>query len=782
MIRLFAILFLVLAVFGARAAERISLSITVSNLPVTGDALGFSAPATKLITWSNTTSSTFVSTNLTMAGCATNLFLQMAAYAPWTPRPALQWVNDTNFLVIAECGAVITVTNSGTWAVLSLDTNDCAALIDVRVPVASEKSAGVRNYIASELVKAVNTYATNVFDGIRLTNLTGLNGTVNRLTNGNYVTATNNGGLSSGVIISNVIQLHGTNHLLYGGTVEASILTNNVITNVAVLHGTLLGLTNGVLTANRITNGVGLNATVYWLTNGVWTNATFDVPKMTNATVYGGFSSPGYMADGTLAATSEQFGSGALATNTSALAVGSAALAAGEFSTAIGRSTLATNYNSLAIGPSAEARGRSSIAIGGEAISELTNTIAIGTGAYAGHHNSVAVGVNATTTAAGQMMLGSADVSQVATFGRIEAGSYTNSMHTGSNAFRGSVGWEEVSISTLANGNNIAAPATNKFMRLVASGPTAAFALCGIQGGWNGRELVIWNDTGQAMTMAHESGVDPTPANRIYSTSQGDLACGTNAVVWLMYSAAKSRWLITATTLTNNPSLANDSVTDGILRNSAAVSVIGRSVNSAGDPADILFGGNGRVLGRSNDIVSAQQLALTNFWFSNVDFNAVSNGQVIAYHAASGKFTNMTVKDTYTVSFWQGISALASPADSTTYFVGAAQVAAIGTTYAATAVQVPHAGTVVGVTISVTCVAGTAEDVAHYVRVNDTTDSAVVNIDYDATYKTGYSGSLSVPVAAGDTLALKIVTPAWATNPTGLRVWATVTIERTQVP
>jgi hypothetical protein len=43
----------------------------------------------------------------------------------------------------------------------------------------------------------------------------------------------------------------------------------------------------------------------------------------------------------------------------------------------------------------------------------------------------------------------------------------------------------------------------------------------------------------------------------------------------------------------------NDAVTDGKLRNSAALSVIGRSANSTGDPADIAAGTDGHVLRRS---------------------------------------------------------------------------------------------------------------------------------------------------------------------------------------
>lgn len=52
----------------------------------------------------------------------------------------------------------------------------------------------------------------------------------------------------------------------------------------------------------------------------------------------------------------------------------------------------------------------------------------------------------------------------------------------------------------------------------------------------------------------------------------------------------------------------NDLVTDAMLRNSAAVSVIGRAANSTGDPADIAAGANDRILRRTGDALNFGQL------------------------------------------------------------------------------------------------------------------------------------------------------------------------------
>lgn len=55
----------------------------------------------------------------------------------------------------------------------------------------------------------------------------------------------------------------------------------------------------------------------------------------------------------------------------------------------------------------------------------------------------------------------------------------------------------------------------------------------------------------------------------------------------------------------------NNAVTDAKLRDSAAVSVIGRSANSSGDPADIAAGADGNVLRRSSSTVGFGTIDLT---------------------------------------------------------------------------------------------------------------------------------------------------------------------------
>lgn len=67
----------------------------------------------------------------------------------------------------------------------------------------------------------------------------------------------------------------------------------------------------------------------------------------------------------------------------------------------------------------------------------------------------------------------------------------------------------------------------------------------------------------------------------------------------LMVDTATVAWTYTDASGTLEASVPDDAVTDAKLRNSAALSVIGRSANSTGDPADIAAASDGDVLRRS---------------------------------------------------------------------------------------------------------------------------------------------------------------------------------------
>ena len=99
--------------------------------------------------------------------------------------------------------------------------------------------------------------------------------------------------------------------------------------------------------------------------------------------------------------------------------------------------------------------------------------------------------------------------------------------------------------TSLANGNNATIDFGAKVFVKIKAGPTGAFAICGIAGGADGRELILYNATGQNMTIANDSGVEPTAANRIYTNTGADLTATTgNGMVRLIYDSEDSRWIV----------------------------------------------------------------------------------------------------------------------------------------------------------------------------------------------------------------------------------------------
>lgn len=115
-----------------------------------------------------------------------------------------------------------------------------------------------------------------------------------------------------------------------------------------------------------------------------------------------------------------------------------------------------------------------------------------------------------------------------------------------------------------------------------------------------------------------------------------------------------------------------------------------------------------------------------------------------------------------------------SPNDSTIYLMNNIGLHTTSTAYAETAIL--RTGVIRKAYIHVhnqtqDC---TAEDTSFYVRVNNATDyllftGSMANAIYPQTVN-----NLSIPVAADDYIHVKIVTPAWVTNPTGQYVQVTL--------
>lgn len=122
---------------------------------------------------------------------------------------------------------------------------------------------------------------------------------------------------------------------------------------------------------------------------------------------------------------------------------------------------------------------------------------------------------------------------------------FTNATFSGTNNFpQGSdISFSRFPITSLANGVNAAVPiGTNVFVEV--SGPSADFAINGIANGRDGKLVIIVNQTGFNMTVAHQSGTDPTANNRIISMTGSDRITTGNGTATFIYSASAARWLL----------------------------------------------------------------------------------------------------------------------------------------------------------------------------------------------------------------------------------------------
>lgn len=258
-----------------------------------------------------------------------------------------------------------------------------------------------------------------------------------------------------------------------------------------------------------VSNSPAISGNVDTLTNGVWRGGSLSSPFTTNLVNKGNaISSPG------AGVFSEQFGSGAIASGAGAAALGRSSSATGASSLAAGNGSLASGDNDVALGTGAAATGG--------------NSTGVGAGATVSHANSIALGYLATTTAANQVMVGTATL-------------YTHipgNLRVDGNT---EITFKRFAVTSLANGNNAGVVVgTNTFIEV--SGPSAAFTINGIAGGRDGKEIKILNYTGFNMTIAYDSGTDPTAGNRIYTPTGADVSTTGNGFCQLIYDASRSRW------------------------------------------------------------------------------------------------------------------------------------------------------------------------------------------------------------------------------------------------
>lgn len=491
--RLFPILFLLLLLPGSASAQvatqRITLTISITNRPVTSNTLVVNSSTRR---WTNASTATTIQTNLvSTATSATNLYNQIANF-PYSGGITPRWLTETSMALIAPLGGALAASQSGAWAILTLSTQSGPATFTALWPLENIAGPAVnKTNQASAFVSGLSAFSTNAF-------------ATNSPSIGNVLQK----GAGPLQTVTGPVQL--------SGQVGTSISSQ---TNVSLYNSTNRGY-------------------VVAITNGYWTNGILGSPKTTNLVNYGNaISSPG-----TNGSNSEQFGAGARATNSQSTAFGAGSLALGADSTASGAGATAAASSASAFGAGANAAGLYSSAFGNVADVTGQNSIGIGQAVSIAHSNVVGIGNGVTSTTTNQVLLGTASYTTVVPGMLAVTGTQTNTIFSGTNKFQLAISYSVTNITSLANGANEIDPGFKTYIKV--SGPSAAYSIDKIDKGYDGRVLTIQKTDSFTMTVVNNSGAGVLGDSAKILTGTGGTITITNnpGFVELIYDAAATRW------------------------------------------------------------------------------------------------------------------------------------------------------------------------------------------------------------------------------------------------
>lgn len=124
-------------------------------------------------------------------------------------------------------------------------------------------------------------------------------------------------------------------------------------------------------------------------------------------------------------------------------------------------------------------------------------------------------------------------------------------------------------------------------------------------------------------------------------------------------------------------------------------------------------------------------------------------------------------------------AALAAPTDEYSYYFGGVADAPNSAGSAdKSRLYIPKAGTITTAYIFWYAeTAGTGEEVSVYIRLNNTSDTLIAALSNTNATKVFSNVALSIAVAQGDYIEIKMVCPAWATNPAAIHLGGNIYVE-----
>lgn len=532
-------LIILLSLASARAqSTRVQATVTVTNCATAGDYVSLNGGASRYFIEAPSNVSTNIQQTNSITQTATNLFVNLGTWP--VQGMTLAWVSTNSFVIGGPVNGTLTFTASGTWATITSQTNTLTDMRIVRVPMSAD---GVRTNVASQLVSDLGVYSTNAF-------------AVGSTTLSNYAALTGNQTLSNKTLVNTVL----TNWSSPGTGAESFCAGTNA--DASGQYSVAIGNSAKSTASSSVALGYGATAA------GGIAIGTGAASGSTGIAIYGS------------------------STNQASIAVGvSAGLQGnGQYSTAVGYSANSVGNSASAYGYESAAAGDYACAFGLRASAAGDNATAIGYQSSAAYDNSFAIG--GTATASDQMMFGKPTIygynmldfvtggiytnaTYYGTIGTLTGGTLTNTTLTnvvslsgtstaltngvywspalsspaitnsttyGSQSVNGNVKWIGSTATTVA-GNNTLAVDGKTWVKVSSSG-SSAWTLMSMSGGSDGKVVVVYNATGQNMTVAHESGVESTAGNRIVTMTGSDEVTSGNGAATLIYDTGASRWIL----------------------------------------------------------------------------------------------------------------------------------------------------------------------------------------------------------------------------------------------